>query len=129
MDEQSAPIAVFDLYGQKVVVTGWKIFGFLGTLIFCGRWLVQVYCSKRAGKSVTPKVFWLMSILGSAILLTYFIFSPKQDAVGVLSNAFPCVISVYNLYLDRKKTTPAPTVAEKSAETPVGGNTQVAPLS
>ena len=35
-----------------------------------------------------PRIFWIMSVLGSALLLSYFIWG-KNDSVGVLSNLFP----------------------------------------
>ena len=91
---------VLDLFGKPIVITGWKVFGFIGVLLFSGRWAVQMYYSARARKPVTPRLFWVMSIIGSAILLAYFALSPKQDCVGVVSNLFPCVIAGFNLYLD-----------------------------
>ncbi|MDL5052641.1 lipid-A-disaccharide synthase N-terminal domain-containing protein [Oscillatoria laete-virens NRMC-F 0139] len=48
---------------------------------------------------MTPRVFWIMSLCGSILLLSYFIFG-KNDSVGILSNLFPSVIAIYNLYLD-----------------------------
>ena len=32
--------------------------------------------------------------------LSYFLFSAKQDAVGVLQNLFPAFTAAYSLYLD-----------------------------
>ena len=90
----------FPLFKDTVVVTPWKIFGMLGAVMFTARWFVQMYHSRKAGKPVTPRSFWVISMVGSAILLTYFICSPKQDMVGVLSNLFPAFIAGYNLYLD-----------------------------
>ena len=40
-----------------------------------------------------------MSISGSLLLLSYFIFG-KNDSVGILSNLFPAGVAGYNLYLD-----------------------------
>jgi lipid-A-disaccharide synthase-like uncharacterized protein len=89
-----------------VVVTPWKIYGLTGVVLFTGRWLVQMYYSRKAGKPVTPRLFWVMSMAGSLILLTYFIFSAKhRDMVGVLSNLFPSLIAAYNLYLDLRYAT------------------------
>jgi lipid-A-disaccharide synthase-like uncharacterized protein len=91
----------FQLFGFDVVVTAWKLFGLMGVLLFTGRWFFQMYYSRKAGKPVTPRIFWVMSVMGSLILLSYFIFSPNhRDMVGILSNLFPCAIAAYNLYLD-----------------------------
>ena len=82
-----------------VTVTPWKLVGYLGVLLFAGRWFVQMIYSRRYGRPVVPTVFWIMSISGSLLLLSYFVFG-KNDSVGVLSNLFPAGVAAYNLYLD-----------------------------
>jgi lipid-A-disaccharide synthase-like uncharacterized protein len=82
-----------------VVVTPWKLIGYLGVALFAGRWVVQVLAARKQGKVVIPRLFWMMSILGSALLLSYFIWG-KNDSVGVLSNLFPMTVALYNLFLD-----------------------------
>ncbi len=86
-----------------VVVTPWKIVGYVGVLTFAGRWVVQVLASHRSGKPTVPRVFWYMSLTGSLLLLSYFVFG-KNDSVGILSNLFPASIAAYNLLLDFRKT-------------------------
>jgi lipid-A-disaccharide synthase-like uncharacterized protein len=82
-----------------VVVTPWKLVGYLGVALFAGRWVVQVYASRASRRPTLPRVFWYMSVSGSALLLAYFVWG-KNDSVGILSNLFPMVIAAYNLYLD-----------------------------
>lgn len=84
-----------------VYITPWKLIGYLGVFLFAGRWFVQLYASRRLGRPAMPRMFWYMSIVGSLLLLSYFIFG-RNDSVGVLSNAFPFAVAVYNLYLDVK---------------------------
>ena len=81
-------------------VTWWKLIGYTGALMFGGRWVIQFIASKRAGKPVIPRVFWYMSVVGSMMTLSYFLFSAKQDSVGVLQNLFPSFVALYNLVLD-----------------------------
>jgi lipid-A-disaccharide synthase-like uncharacterized protein len=88
------------LSGFGVHITLWKLIGLTGALMFGGRWLVQFIASKRMGKPVIPRAFWYMSIIGSLMTLSYFLFSSKQDAVGVLQNLFPSFTAIYSLYLD-----------------------------
>lgn len=83
----------------EFILTPWKIIGFLGVLLFGSRWFVQMYISRKHKKPSLNRAFWLMSLTGSLLLLSYFIFG-KNDSVGILSNAFPTVVAVYNLYLD-----------------------------
>jgi lipid-A-disaccharide synthase-like uncharacterized protein len=80
----------------------WKIIGWVGALMFSGRLFVQIIASRRFGKPVVPRVFWYMSIVGSLMTLSYFTFSAKNDAVGVLQNLFPSFTAAYSLYLDIK---------------------------
>jgi lipid-A-disaccharide synthase-like uncharacterized protein len=82
-----------------VVITPWKLIGYVGASMFAGRWFIQLYASRRHGKPILPRVFWYMSSLGSVLLLGYFIFG-KNDSVGIISNLFPLFIALYNLRLD-----------------------------
>ena len=82
-----------------VVITPWKLIGYLGVALFAGRWFVQLWASRRAGKPTMPALFWYMSMSGSLLLLGYFVFG-KNDSVGILSNLFPTFIAGYNLYLE-----------------------------
>ncbi len=88
---------LFEFLGASV--TPWKIIGYTGVLMFAGRWVVQLISSTKEKKPTFPRTFWLMSLTGSLLLLSYFIFG-KNDSVGILSNAFPACIALYNLYLD-----------------------------
>ena len=81
-------------------VTAWKLIGYTGAFLFGGRWLVQFWASRRAGRPVIPRVFWYMSLVGSVMTLSYFMFSNKQDSVGVIQNLFPAFTAAYSLYLD-----------------------------
>jgi len=90
------------LQAWGITVTPWKMVGYLGVLLFTGRWFAQLLASRRHGRPVLPRLFWYMSISGSLLLLSYFI-SGKNDSVGILSNAFPLLISSYNLYLDIRR--------------------------
>jgi lipid-A-disaccharide synthase-like uncharacterized protein len=83
-------------------VTAWKLIGYTGALMFAGRWLVQFVASRRARKPVIPRSFWYLSLVGSVMTLSYFMFSNKQDSVGVLQNLFPAFTAAYSLWLDLK---------------------------
>ncbi len=81
------------------VVTPWKLIGYGGTLLFAGRWLVQMLATRRAQRVHVPVAFWWMSIIGSLMTLSYFVFG-KNDSVGILSNAFPAMVASYNLVVE-----------------------------
>ena len=90
----------------------WKIIGYAGTLLFTLRWVVQAVASRNAGKPTVPRLFWYMSIVGSAMLLGYFIFG-KNDGPGIVSNLFPGLLAVYNLYLDFAHAKKIPSVERR----------------
>ena len=90
-----------------VVITPWKIVGYVGVFTFAGRWVVQVFASHRKGAPIVPRLFWYMSLTGSLLLLSYFIFG-KNDSVGILSNLFPACIAAYNLMLDLRQPVRTP---------------------
>jgi len=84
-----------------IVVTPWKLVGFLGALMFAGRWLVQAWATRRAGRPTIPRSFWIISLSGSAMVTSYFIWG-KNDSVGILTNLLPASVAFYNLVMDIK---------------------------
>ena len=92
-----------EFFGFDVVLYPWKLIGYFGVTMFALRWLPQMLASRKAQKVEMPRIFWIMSVIGSLSLLSYFILG-KPDSVGVLANAFPCVVATYNLYLDLKNS-------------------------
>lgn len=100
---------IFQLHGW--IVTPWKVIGLIGATMFGGRWVVQFFASRTAGRPVVPRLFWYMSLLGNVALLSYFIFG-KNDSVGIISNLFPTFTASYNLWLDFKTRPFAPATTE-----------------
>jgi lipid-A-disaccharide synthase-like uncharacterized protein len=82
-----------------VTVTPWKLIGFVGALMFAARWLVQAWATRRAGRPTIPRSFWIISLTGSAMVTSYFIWG-KNDAIGVLTNLLPASVAFYNLVMD-----------------------------
>jgi lipid-A-disaccharide synthase-like uncharacterized protein len=84
-----------------ITVTPWKLVGFLGALMFAGRWILQALATRRHGKPTIPRSFWVISLAGSAMVTSYFIWG-KNDAIGVLTNVLPASVAFYNLIMDIK---------------------------
>lgn len=98
MDAMNSEIAWLAWTG--IHMTPWKLIGLTGALMFGSRWVVQFIASRRVGRPVIPRMFWYMSVAGSLMTLSYFLFSQKQDAVGVVQNLFPAFTAGYSLWLD-----------------------------
>ena len=75
----------------------WLAFGLVAQLFFTARFLVQWIASERARKSVVPVSFWWLSMIGSAILLTYFV--GRKDFVGMLGYILNIIPYSRNLIL------------------------------
>jgi lipid-A-disaccharide synthase-like uncharacterized protein len=95
------PLWEGEWFGRAVVIVPWKIVGYFGVIMFGCRWLPQMWVSRRAKQVRMPRIFWVMSVIGSVCLLSYFVFG-KNDSVGILSNLLPAFVASYNLYLDLK---------------------------
>jgi lipid-A-disaccharide synthase-like uncharacterized protein len=88
-----------------VVLTPWKLVGFIGGLMFMARWIVQAWATRKNGHPTIPRSFWVISLAGSAMVTSYFIWG-KNDAVGILTNLLPAGVALYNLVLDIKNGRP-----------------------
>jgi lipid-A-disaccharide synthase-like uncharacterized protein len=84
-----------------LAITGWKLIGWTGALCFSLRWGVQVWHRARTRESSLPRSFWWISVVGASMALAYFLFG-QQDSVGVLQNALPLALAIWNLSMDRK---------------------------
>ena len=89
----------------------WIALGFAGQLAFSGRMLLQWFVSEKRKESVVTIGFWWMSLIGGAILFTYFVW--RQDIVGVLGQSTGVIIYARNIRLHYKKQRREAKVIEK----------------
>lgn len=75
----------------------WLALGFLGQGAFSARFLVQWLASERARRSVVPRPFWILSAIGSSLLLIYAIH--RRDPVFILGQSAGLGIYFRNLHL------------------------------
>ncbi len=75
----------------------WVTLGLGGQLLFTGRMLIQWFTSEKHKRSVVPVSFWWLSLIGSTMLLVYFIW--RRDIVGILGQATGWIIYIRNLLL------------------------------
>jgi lipid-A-disaccharide synthase-like uncharacterized protein len=78
----------------------WKIVGYAGTFIFSSRFLVQWYATEKKGQVVVPQAFWWLSLLGTWLLLAYWIH--KRDSVGILSYVVAWIPYIRSLIIHRR---------------------------
>lgn len=80
----------------SVVGVLWVLFGFAAQAIFAGRMIIQWQASEKAGASVVPPIFWWMSLIGSSMLMVYFIW--RKEIVGFLGQSSGWFIYIRNLW-------------------------------
>ncbi|AOE60547.1 lipid-A-disaccharide synthase N-terminal domain-containing protein [Pseudomonas corrugata] len=75
----------------------WLAVGFMGQLVFTGRFALQWLYSEYKKRSMIPVGFWYLSIAGSALLLAYAIY--REDPVFILGQSFGFIVYLRNLQL------------------------------
>ena len=83
----------------------WYGIGLFGQVLFGSRFLVQWIASENAKRSVLPRVFWYLSLLGGCALFAYAWH--RRDAVFALGQGAGLLVYVRNLALGRNATTSA----------------------
>lgn len=74
--------------------------GIVSQIVFTFRFVYQWIYSEKHKKSSLPLGFWLLSLIGSVLILTYAIF--RRDPVLFLGHIFGMVVYVRNLVLLNK---------------------------
>ena len=75
----------------------WSTIGFVGQLVFGGRFILQWLVSEIKKQSHVPTSFWYLSIIGSIILLIYSIH--RAEPVFILGFSLNALIYIRNLHL------------------------------
>jgi lipid-A-disaccharide synthase-like uncharacterized protein len=77
------------------------LFGSAGQIIFTLRFVYQWAYSRRHSESLLPAGFWIISLVGSSIIISYGVF--RLDPVLILGQSFGFVAYVRNLMIGYKK--------------------------
>lgn len=78
------------------------IYGSLGQIIFTLRFVYQWYYSRRRHESVLPAGFWIISLTGSAVIVSYAII--RHDPVLIIGQSFGLIAYIRNLCLLHRTT-------------------------
>ena len=77
------------------------IYGSAGQIIFTFRFIYQWLYSRRRGESELPGGFWIISLTGSLIIVSYAIF--RHDPVLILGQGVGLIAYTRNLMLWHRK--------------------------
>jgi lipid-A-disaccharide synthase-like uncharacterized protein len=74
----------------------WLMVGFAGQFLLSTRFIYQVVYSIKENISVLPLLFWVMSLVGSTLLVMYAVF--RADAILFFAQSIALIPYMRNLY-------------------------------
>lgn len=77
------------------------LLGAAGQLILNLRFIYQWYYSEKRHRSVLPDGFWVLSLMGSVLVIGYGVY--RQDPVLLLAQSLGLVVYTRNVFLGLKK--------------------------
>ena len=77
------------------------IFGSAGQVIFTLRFVYQWFYSQYHHESILPRGFWIISLIGSGVIISYGLF--RRDPVLILGQSFGFIVYVRNLMIGFRK--------------------------
>lgn len=98
---QDAPTFINTFFHNESVPIGLLIFGSAGQVIFTLRFVYQWFYSVRHNESLLPKGFWIISLIGSSVILCYGVF--RLDPVLILGQPFGLISYIRNLMIGHKE--------------------------
>jgi lipid-A-disaccharide synthase-like uncharacterized protein len=86
-----------DVIGNPSISNILLIWGALGQIVFALRFVYQWYFSEKLKKSVLPLGFWIISMVGSLLIVSYGFF--RYDPVLILGQAFGIIAYARNIQI------------------------------
>lgn len=95
-----AHAAIERFFGNDDIPLWMLVFGSTGQVIFTFRFIYQWLYSRRRGESELPAGFWIISLTGSLIIVSYAIM--RLDPVLILGQGIGLIAYTRNLMLWRR---------------------------
>lgn len=86
-----------DIMRHPNIPTPWLMLGLSGTILFNLRFVYQVIYSVKRNESILPLGFWVISLVGTTLLISYAIY--RRDPVVLLGQSLGLFIYVRNALL------------------------------
>lgn len=85
------------LFKNEAISTNLLIWGSLAQVIFTFRFIYQWFYSEKRKESTLPNGFWILSLIGSSMILSYAII--RKDPVLFIGQIFGFVVYFRNLMM------------------------------
>lgn len=76
------------------------VWGTVGQFVFTMRFVWQWFYSRREGVSLLPRTFWIISLTGSLLIVSYGLW--RKDWILILGQSFGMVAYLRNILIDKK---------------------------
>ena len=97
---KDAGVFVDQFFRNEKIPLWLLIYGSMGQIIFTLRFVYQWIYSKRKDESLLPIGFWVISLFGSLIIVSYAIY--RRDPVLILGQSTGLIAYSRNIYLSRR---------------------------
>lgn len=97
-----APQLVDRFIHNPDIPLAWMIYGTCGQVVYLSRYAFQVVASVKKHESLLPPTFWMISIIGSLLILVYGI--RRSDWVLILGQSAGIFIYARNYIIGRRLT-------------------------
>jgi len=92
---------VDDLFKNEDIPIWLLILGIVAQILFTFRFIYQWLYSEKRKKSSLPAGFWLLSLVGALLILSYAIF--RKDPVLLVGHSLGTIIYARNLFILKKQ--------------------------
>lgn len=96
----SGQVGYTQLFKNENIPMWLLIWGSIGQLVFTFRFIYQWIYSEKMKESVLPLGFWILSLVGSLMILSYAII--RRDPVLFLGQSFGFIVYIRNIILWQK---------------------------
>ena len=97
---KDAGVFVDQLFRNEKIPLWLLVYGSMGQIIFTLRFVYQWIYSKRKDESLLPIGFWVISLFGSLIIVSYAIY--RSDPVLILGQSTGLIAYSRNIYLSKR---------------------------
>lgn len=95
------PDMFYTIFDNKAISGPWLFLGVLGYLLFVVRFIYQWYVSEKANFSQLPVGFFVLSIVGSSMIISYGVY--RKDLILIFGYLGGMVVYVRNLMIHFKR--------------------------
>ncbi|NND63110.1 MAG: lauroyl acyltransferase [Flavobacteriaceae bacterium] len=92
---------IYELFNNEDIPLWLLWLGSIAQVIFTFRFVYQWFISERTKTSQLPVGFWLLSVLGASLILTYAIF--RMDPVLLVGHGAGLIIYIRNIFIWKKE--------------------------